>query len=133
MPIPCSTILYRAILRRAWFDPDDPASVKADAFFRRRPEEKGGVRNPKDEDGLSLFKALHIDPEACMAEFSRCYGIVSLHAGTLMDLGLELVDDNQDTRKVLVCNLPFENPNDALAEKLAGDVAKSARIVRPAR
>ena len=130
MPISCKTILFRAILRNGWFDPDNLTAVNADAFFRRPPIETEGVRNPRDEDGLSLFRADRIDPDGCIDEFSRCFGIVSLHAGTLMDFGLRIVEDNEDSRKVLITNLPYENPGTPEAEKLAGDVAKSARIVR---
>lgn len=129
MSVACNTILYRAILRKAWFDPDSRSAVKPEAFFRRRPSEKDGQWYPRDEDGLSLFRAEKISAEECMKEFGTCFGIVSLHSGRLKDLGLNIVLDDQDSRKVLVDNLPFENPGDADQEKLVGDVAVSARIV----
>jgi len=125
--IPCSTILYRAVLRNTWFD--DQTGIKADAFFRRPPTTLKGKHYPGDDDGLSVFLADQITPENCAATFSKCFGIVSLHTGHLQDLGLLVIEDQEDRRKALIINLPFENPGTAEAEKLAGDVAKIARIV----
>ena len=121
MPLPCNTILLRAILRKAWFDPDDLEVVKPEALFRR---------NPQDLDGLSVMRAECTSPEECMASFNRCRGVASLHTGRLLDLGIDVVADPDDRRKALIVNLPFENPDDPEQEKLVGDVAKSARIVR---
>ncbi len=129
MAIPCNAILYRAVLKKSWFDRDNPSLVQPEAFFRRAPEEKDGVRLAKDEDGLSLFLADKISAEECRAEFKTCFGVVSLHVGTLLDLGITIVADAQDDRKVLATNLPFENPLNADEEKLAGDAAKTARVV----
>ncbi|MGI0085427.1 MAG: hypothetical protein ACREBQ_10130 [Nitrososphaerales archaeon] len=130
MAISCNTILYRAVLRSSWFDPDDQTKVKPEAFFRRPPRQKDNVRDPQDEDGLSLFRADKISPDDCIREFRRCFGVVSLHVGTLMDLGLTVIEDERDPRKLLVTNLPFENPGTALGEKLVGDVSDTARIVK---
>jgi hypothetical protein len=41
-----------------------------------------------------------------------------------------VIEDPQDSRKALITDLPFENPGTAESEKLAGDVAKIARIVK---
>ncbi len=129
MSIPCNTILYRVILKRGWFDPDDESSVKPEAFFRRAPTEKDGEHNPRDENGLSLFREDRVSAKESMAAFNRCYGVVSLHVGSLLDLGLRIVLDEENLDKVLIENLPYENPGTAVAERLAGDVAESARIV----
>lgn len=129
MAIPCNETLYRVVLRRGWFDPDDPSRVQPDAFFRRSPDEKEGVRDPKDADGLSLFRAERATVEECMGEL-KCFGVVSLHVGTLLDLGLNVIEDKADNRKALITNLPFENPGNAEDEKRVGDVARSARIVK---
>ena len=66
-----------------------------------------------------------------MSSFNPCYGVVSLHVGRLLDLGLNVIEDDQDVRKVLVTNLPYENPDSADDEKLVGDVARTARTVHP--
>jgi hypothetical protein len=49
------------MLKRSWFDPDDDSAVQPDAFFRRPAVEKDGVKNPRDEDGLSLFRECPVD------------------------------------------------------------------------
>lgn len=119
MALPCNAILYRLVLRSGWFDPDDPLRVQPDAFFKR----------PTDVDGLSVFRADQIGIDECLCQL-KCFGAVSLHVGTLRDLGLEVIEDNADGRKALITNLPFENPGNAQEEKLAGDVARTSRIVR---
>ena len=119
MHLPCSTILYRAITRSGWLDPDD-GSVKPEAFFRR---------DPQDQNGLSLFRADRVTAKECLATFRKNYGIVSLHVGKLRDFGLTVTSDASDDSKALVVDLPFENPETADDEKLAGDVAKSARKI----
>jgi len=50
-----------------------------------------------------------------------------------MDLGLTVIQDDQDHRKVLITNLPFEAPGTDAGEKIAGDVARIARIIRSRR
>jgi hypothetical protein len=49
--------------------------------------------------------------------------------GLLRDLGLEIIQDPEDAGKLLITNLPFENPHQAEAERLAGRVAAHARLV----
>jgi hypothetical protein len=43
-------------------------------------------------------------------------------------MGLEVIRDPQDYRKVLVTNMPFEEPEDPDMERLLDAVAGSARI-----
>ncbi|HUG81223.1 MAG TPA: hypothetical protein VML01_06155 [Bryobacterales bacterium] len=95
--------------------------MKPEAFFRR---------NPKDQDGLSVFLAESSTPEECMEAFNKCHGIVSLHTGRLLDLGLQVIKDPEYPDKALIVNAPLENPRDADQEMLAGRMARSARIVR---
>ena len=71
-----------------------------------------------------------MNADECISQFSKCFGVVSLHVGSLLDLGLAVIEDPQDRRKALITNLPFENPGTAEGEKLAGDVASIARIVK---
>jgi len=121
---PCGTIAYRLILKPAWLDPDDESRVKAAAFMRR---------NPRDADGLSLFDSYRVDMQACIEGCRSCDGVVTLHVGTLLDLGLTVIRDPEDSTKILVTNMPFENPNDAAQESLLDSVADSARIAKRCR
>jgi len=70
-----------------------------------------------------------IRQEECIESFNRCFGLATVHVGTLRDLGLEVIYDVEDSRKVLITNLPYERPAEAAAEKLVGDVAKTARVI----
>jgi len=127
--IDCGVILYRAIWRNDWFDPDYRGAVKPEAFFRRPPTTKSdGTHDPGDSDGLSLRIAASCTPDEFADTFNRCYGIATLHAGRLLDLGLTFVRDPEDANEVLVQGVPFVNEGTAEAEKLAGDVARSARV-----
>jgi hypothetical protein len=122
--------MYRAIRRSGWFDPDNPSRVKAEAFMRRRPKTRpDGTLDPGDDDGLSVFDSFHVDPAACLQSGKSGYGVASLHVGTLRDLGLRVVRDDTDQRKLLIVDLPLENPNDAVQERLLDAVADTARIV----
>jgi hypothetical protein len=127
---PCNTIIYRTIRRVAWFDPDDDLRVVDSAFARRRPkiDDGGNVIDPMDEDGLSLFDSFHIEARACIEQELTCHGLATLHVGKLRDLGLEVIRDPDNHRKVLVTNMPFENPGEPEAEALLDAVADSSRI-----
>jgi hypothetical protein len=121
-------IIYRAIRRKTWFDPDDPSKVKSEAFMRRRPKETPMGVDVMDADGLSVFDASQIGLQECVEQNKRCFGVASLHVGTMRDMGLNVIWDASDSRKVLIVNLPLENPNDAIQEALADRVAASARV-----
>lgn len=98
--------------------------------MRRRPRLKpDGELDAMDGDGLSVFDANCVKPEGCVQESRRCFGVASLHVGTLRDKGLAVVRDPIDQRKALIVNLPFENPNSAEEEALLDVVAETARIV----
>lgn len=102
--------------------------------MRRRPKtlENGDI-DPKDADGLSVFDSYRIELQACIETCNSCEGVATLHVGTLLDHGLTVVRDPQDSRKILVKNMPFENPNDAVQERLLDDIADSARIATRCR
>ena len=70
-----------------------------------------------------------VEPNQFGLTFSTCYGVASLHVGRLLDLGIKVISDPEDPSKLLLANVPFENPGEPQLEKLAGDIAKSARIV----
>jgi hypothetical protein len=116
---------------KEWFDPDDNRRVKSEAFMRRRPKNKAdGSIDAMDQDGLSLFDSFHMNVGACVEDQSTRsgHGLASLHVGKLRELGLTVVRDPEDYRKVLITNIPFENPNDKDQEALLDAVADSARI-----
>ena len=127
---PCNTIMYRTIRRKDWFDPDDDSRVKAEAFLRRPPKlaHDGVVVDPMDSDGLSVVDSFHMDMRACIEDTLSCYGVATLHVGRIRALGLRVIRDPQDQRKLLITDMPFQNPNDASQEALADAVAESARI-----
>lgn len=97
----------------------------------RRPPKRtseGDVIDPMDQDGLSVFDSFHIDQQACIEENLSCFGLATLHVGTLLDLGLTVIRDPEDFRKLLIADIPFENPADAAQEALLDAVAATARI-----
>jgi hypothetical protein len=127
---PCSTIAYRTIRRKDWFDPDDDLRVKADAFMRRRPRIKADrTHDPGDDDGLSVYDSFHIERRSCIESERSCHGVATLHVGTLRDLGLTVIRDPENHQKLLIPDMPLENPNDAAQEALLDAVADTARIV----
>lgn len=128
---PCDTIMYRIIRRKDWFDPDDDTRVKAEAFMRRRPTTKSnGTHDPGDDDGLSVFDSFRIDADACIENELTCHGLITLHTGVIRALGLTVIRDPSDGRKLLIPDMPLANPGDAAQEALLDAVADSARIVK---
>lgn len=128
---PCSTIVYRLIFRKAWIDPDDDTKMKAEAFMRRRPKRLvSGEIDPGDDDGLSVFDSYRMDQQACIETSNRCYGVATLHVGTLLNHGLSVIRDPEDSRKILITDIPFENPDDADQERLLDTIADTARIAK---
>lgn len=126
--------MYRTIRRKDWFDPDDDSRTKAEAFMRRRPRVKAdGANDPGDDDGLSVYDSFRIERRACIESELSCHGIVTLHAGTIRALGLTVIRDPSDDRKILISNMPLENPGDAAQEALLDAVADTARIVEKCR
>ena len=98
--------------------------------MRRRPRTKAdGSVDRGDEDGLSLFDSFHLDATTCIENELSCWGIASLHVGTLRDLGLTIVRDPNDRSHLLIPDMPLANPGDATQEALLDAVADSARIV----
>lgn len=127
---PCSTIVYRQIRKKDWYDPDDDAKVMAEAFMRRKPwVRNNGTEDPGDNDGLSVYDSFHIHRQECMEDSNTCYGLATLHVGTLRDLGLTVIRDPLDQRKILIPNMPLTNPGNEQEETLLESVARSARIL----
>src|SRR5437868_10025477 len=81
----CSSIVYRAILRKAWID-QDTGRIQSAAFMRRS----------SDIDGLSVSIAAACSPEQCIAQFRACFGLATLHVGRIRNLGLDVIADTPD-------------------------------------
>jgi hypothetical protein len=62
-----------------------------------------------------------------------CHGVVTLHVGTLRNMGLAVIRDPENNRKLLIPNMPLENPNDKVQEALLDSVADTARIAERRR
>lgn len=102
----------------------------AEAFARRRPKVRpDGTQDPGDDDGLSVYDTFRIQRQACIEDCSSCFGLATLRVGTLRNLGLTVIRDHTDERKILVTDMPLNNPNEAAQEALLEAVARSARIV----
>lgn len=115
-PLSCSAIVYRALLRKQWID-EDTGRVKADAYF---------LRKSRNEQGLSVRIASVCSPEQCAASFKNCYGVASLHVGRVRDLGLDVVPDSPSHANII--GLPYREDDPALAERLAGLLARQSRL-----
>ena len=97
--------------------------------MRRRPRIKAdGTHDPGDDDGLSVYDSFHIEWRACIESELSCHGVATLHVGAPRDLGLRVIRDPEDHRKLLIPNMPLENPNDAAQEAIMDAVADTARI-----
>lgn len=114
-PLPCSHIVYRAMSRKDWIDPETN-SVLPGAFFRRPP--------PKDLDGVSLDTT---SPKSCASTLKKCHGVASLHVGRLRDLGLDVVPGAGS--HAAIAGLPDPQADTAMAERLASQLARQARVV----
>lgn len=113
--------VYRALLRKQWIDPDH-GQVKPEAFL---------LRPCKDHDGLSVFRASCCGPEECASRFNACYGIGELKVGSVRSLGgLDVIQRQDDPREhALIVGLPTTQEDRARAERLAGLLARQARLV----
>jgi hypothetical protein len=117
-PIECGEIVYRALSRAADRNPDtgEPISV---AFIRRAA--------PRDANGLSINH--NCDSEYCRNSLRKCYGVVSLHAGRVRSLGLDVIPDEPQPGNIT--GLPRLEEDEVQAERLASALVKEARLVRP--
>ncbi|MBN3899214.1 MAG: hypothetical protein HWQ41_29260 [Nostoc sp. NOS(2021)] len=118
-PLPFDAVVYRALLRKQWID-EDTNRVKADAYFLRA-----------SEPGLSVNLASVCSPEECAGLFRKCYGIASLEVGRIREIGLDVEQDLVNHANIV--GLPYREDNLALAERLAGLLAKRSHIVWPPR
>lgn len=118
-PLPCSTIVYRVLLKKRWIN-QDTGTVEAGAYFLREKEK---------ERGLSVNIEGRCSPQQCADKFDKCFGVASLHVGRIRDLDLGLDVIAGETDHALITGLPYQNDNLAEAERIAGLLAKQSRIV----
>jgi hypothetical protein len=119
-PLPCSTIVYRAMLRKQWIDKRN--NYVTPAAFIRRPKADG-----RDSKGLSVDLAHQCTIDEVRGNFNSCFGIVTLHVGHIRDVELDVIQDTPKHGNIT--GLPYQEDNEAEAERLAGLLAKQARIV----
>ena len=113
--LPCSEIVYRGMRSRRWLDPTRENVLPA-AFFRR----------PNETDGLSVNPSSECDIKYVRELLNPCHGVVSLHVGRVRDLGLEVEQD--ESKHACIKGLPYQDEDPLQAERLAGQLAKQARI-----
>lgn len=120
IPLPCEEIVLRLIKKRGWCDPDTQL-IKADGFIRD---------SRRDHDGLSVNIASRTDLEEWFGRWNACYGADSLHPGRVRTLSLDVVHlENNEPDHALITGLPFREDDPALAEHLAGELARMSRPV----
>lgn len=110
------TILYRAITRKRWIDPDTKA-VDAEAFQLRFLQKK-----EKYETGLSAA----LKPEDTYNRLKTCYGVICFTVGDLRELGLDAIQDKFD--HVSIINVPNPETNEKEALDLAVKLARKAKL-----
>jgi hypothetical protein len=115
----CSEIIYRVLRNKRCID-EDTGEVGLEAFYLR-----------ESEDGLSICIASKCLPEECASNLRKHYGIVSLHAGRIRSLGLDVIHAPLDGFEChgLIKGLPFRNDNPAEAERFASLLCKQSRFV----
>src|SRR5438445_149374 len=111
-PLPCSTIVYRAMLRRQWIE--KRTNRITSAAFIKRPRERGG-----DDAGLSVGIANRCTLEAFRCGFTACYGVTTLHVGRIRDID-ELDVEQDEPAHANITGLPYKEDHEAEAERLAG-------------
>jgi hypothetical protein len=116
-PLACSAIVFRAMARKNWIDRVSQRVLPA-AFIRRPP--------PADEDGLSVNVE---SPESCASALRECFGVASLHAGRVRDMGLDVVVDAPPHANIT--GLPRQTDDRTQAERLASLLARDARLLSP--
>lgn len=121
-PIECGDIVYRALSLSSDRNPETGEAITA--AFIRRPA-------PRDSKGLSINH--HCDSEHCRKSLNKCYGVVSLHAGNVRSLGLDLIPDDPliDPHHGNITGLPYKEDDEVTAERLASALVKQSRLVPP--
>jgi hypothetical protein len=112
------TLLYRAITKKTWIDPDTK-KIDAQAFILRFLQKK-----ERFEAGLSC----DLIPDNCYQYLNKCFGIIQLSVGDVRILGLD-VDNDHDTY-VNIINLPNPDSQKKESKDIAVKLAKKAKLYK---
>ncbi len=104
------TILYRAVRKKGWIDPDSK-EVDAEAFLLR-----------PNEDSLSA----NLKPEDTYRRLNKCYGVISFSVASLRKRGLDAIQDREDHVKII--NVPNPEQNRQKALDLAVKLARQSQL-----
>lgn len=129
--VSCDTLVYRALLRKRWVNPDNNA-ILPDAYIPRT--------NGRDDDGLSvvlaqsrLTKELIEGAKKVAASFKKTYGMATLHTGWVRNIDdkLDVISDPIDGQPfhALLVGIPRRDQSPAETERLAGQLARISRLL----
>jgi hypothetical protein len=116
-PLPCDTVVYRAMARKKWVDLESKRILPA-AFMRRPP--------PIDDDGLSVDTH---SPESCVSSLNASFGVGSLYVGLIRTLELDVVMESE--HHALITGVPLVAEDRDKAEWIASQLARQARFIAP--
>jgi len=107
--LPCGCPVYRGARSRRWFD--EEGRPKRTAFLRRKIDTDGlSVALidwfPQDESDL----AAHIDSCTGLRE---CHGLLSMLAGRIRNLGLDVVPDKVEVGHASITGVPYNDGPEA--------------------
>lgn len=111
-----ATILYRAITKKRWINPDTK-TIDAEAFILRFLERQGEY-----EKALSAA----LKPEQTYNRLSKCFGVIYFTVGDVRELGLDAIQDKVD--HVSIINLPDPETHEKEAIDIAVKLARKAQL-----
>lgn len=116
MKLSNDTLLYRAITKKGWVNPDT-REIQAAAFILRFRKSTQNY-----EKGLSC----DLRPEKSYQYLSKCFGILQISVGEIRELGLEV--DNDHDSHVNIINLPHPELNEQKYKDIAAQLARKAKL-----
>lgn len=105
-------LLYRAISKKRWIDPEN-GLIQAVAFE---------LRLQKGERGVSC----DLIPNLCYQYINKCFGIIELSVGDVRELGLEV--DNDHDSHVNIINFPNPDLEEKEYTLILDKLAQKARL-----
>jgi hypothetical protein len=110
------TILYRAISRKDWIDPDTK-EIDSKAFIRV-------FKKTIDDIEENLSAAL--TSEDSYNGLNKCFGVIRFKVADLRDLGLDAIQDEPD--HVSIINVPHPEKEEKKAIDISGKLASKAEL-----
>lgn len=108
------TILYRAITKKVWINPNTKA-VDAEAFILR-------IKRGNYEEALSAA----LEPEQSYNRLSKCWGVIRFTVRDVRELGLDAIQDKPD--HVSIINVPNPETHEKEATDIGTKLAKKSRL-----